>query len=134
MDSYCRAKPTKDLLVVEDKDVIQKAYQAQFERECYTFDLVGTGKDAFAALVSTHYRLILLDAGLPDIDGNVLCRRIRHDESLGHRRQPIVMASASGNLIRSECLQAGANHFFVKTDITSEGFKETIARHIHSRA
>jgi len=95
-DADYRTKPTKDLLIVEDHDIYKKVYQAQFEHWNYTFDLVGTGKDVLVALVTTRYRLILLDVGLPDTDDRILCQRIRRDGSLGHPRRPIVMASATG--------------------------------------
>lgn len=128
--TYDQVKLNKDLLVVEDNKVIQRIYQAQFEP--YNMDLVVTGEAALAALLTIHYRLIVLDFGLPDINGIEICRRIRQDILLGHQHQPILMASAMGHLIEKECLQAGANSFFVKTDIASDPFREAVIEYLSS--
>ncbi len=131
LDIY-QPKPTKGLLVVEDHPIIQRTYQTQFQRLCYSFDVVSTGKEALHALMVTHYRLILLDVGLSDIDGRELCRRIREDIPLNHLHQPIVMASAAGDSVRTDCLQAGAHHFFIKTDILSSSFKVMLQHYLNS--
>lgn len=132
MDAYCQKKPTKDLLVVEDHHDIQRLYQQIVAPLPYRMDVVDSGNAALAALIATRYRVLIVDVGLPDIEGTALCRNLRSDAALGHRDQPIVMVSALGACIESACLSAGANHFFVKTDSVRPTFQETIARYVAS--
>ena len=99
METGCsQEKPIKDGLIVEDHHNIQRLYQQIFAPLPYRMDVVGSGNAAIAALIAARYRVILLDVGLPDIEGTVLCRRIRSDAALGHCDQPIVMVSRPGRV------------------------------------
>lgn len=62
------------LLVIEDDPSIAEPLRTGLTREGFEVHLVGTGKEALAA---PPVDLVLLDLGLPDLDGRVVCRELR---------------------------------------------------------
>ena len=86
-------------------------------REGFDVDLAGTGADALAA---GECDLVLLDLGLPDIDGRDVCRQLRARSGI-----PIIVVTARGDEIdRVILLELGADDYVVKPF----GFRELLAR------
>ncbi len=81
----------------------------------------GTGEAALAALADApRTEIVLLDLGLPDIDGYEVCRRIRASSTV-----PIIVITARGDEIdRVLGLELGADDYLVKPF----GFRELVAR------
>jgi len=105
------------LLVVEDDPAIGEPLQTGLEREGFEVDLVTTGE---AALAAAPADLVLLDLGLPDVDGGVVCRKLRERSNV-----PIIVVSARGDEIdRVSLLELGADDYVVKPF----GFRELTAR------
>jgi two-component system response regulator RegX3 len=105
------------LLVVEDDPTIAEPLRTGLLREGFEVDLVGTGAGALAADESD---LVLLDLGLPDLDGRVVCRQLRERSSV-----PIIVVTARGDEIdRVILLELGADDYVVKPF----GFRELVAR------
>lgn len=105
------------LLVVEDDPSISGPLERGLIREGFEVDLVETGA---AALDADQADLVLLDLGLPDLDGQVVCRELRSRSST-----PIVVVSARGDEIdRVTLLELGADDYVVKPF----GFRELVAR------
>ncbi len=71
------------ILVVEDDERIGSTLHRALEGNGYTAEWVQTGHDAVAAARTNRPDLVVLDLGLPDIDGLEVCRRI-------HRLDPTV--------------------------------------------
>jgi len=81
---------------------------------------VATGGEGIAALTSFQPDLVLLDLGLPDMDGTEVCRGIR---SAG--QTPIIVVSARDDEIdRVVALEMGADDYVVKPF----GMRELLAR------
>jgi DNA-binding response OmpR family regulator len=103
--------------VVEDDPRISDPLREGLVREGYEVDVVATGADALAA---DGTDLVLLDLGLPDLDGHVVCRELRSRSSI-----PIIVVSARGEEIdRVMLLELGADDYVVKPF----GFRELVAR------
>lgn len=63
------------LLVVEDHQDLRALLQAHLERMGFAVDVAATGRQALDALAVTDYEALILDLGLPDMDGmQVLAR------------------------------------------------------------
>ena len=77
------------LLLVEDEQSIGNLVATYLKREGYGVVWVRSGEDALAELTRHPLRLVVLDIGLPGIDGFEVCRRIRAKSSL-----PILMLTA----------------------------------------
>ena len=96
-----------NILLVEDDDSIAEPLRKGLEREGYTVHRVATGREALA---TTGAEMVLLDLGLPDIDGLDVCRRIRATSDV-----PIIVVSARGEEIdRVLGLELGADDYLVK--------------------
>ncbi len=105
------------MLVVEDDPRISEPLREGLTREGYDVVVVATGADALAAADTD---LVLLDLGLPDLDGHVVCRELRSRSSV-----PIIVVSARGEeLDRVMLLELGADDYVVKPF----GFRELVAR------
>jgi DNA-binding response OmpR family regulator len=66
-----------ELLVVEDDDTIGTALTAGLESHGHTVCWQRTGAGALAEADARPFDLVLLDLGLPDLDGVEVCRRLR---------------------------------------------------------
>lgn len=66
----------KKILLVEDSEICQLATKNLLEELHYLVDVAKNGKEALE-LLKNYYDIILLDIGLPDIDGISLTRMIR---------------------------------------------------------
>ena len=76
------------VLLVEDDDAIARPLIRTLEREGYAVERVDHGLAALSAAESdTAPHLMILDLGLPDIDGLEVCRRARDAGRRRHRPQ-----------------------------------------------
>jgi DNA-binding response OmpR family regulator len=106
-----------DVLLVEDDDTIASPLARGLEREGFNVSRVANGTDALAA---AEPDLVLLDLGLPDLDGYEVCRRLRARSEV-----PIIVISARGDEVdRVVGLELGADDYLVKPF----GFRELLAR------
>ena len=74
-------------------------------------DHVASGREALEALAITDYDLVVLDLGLPDIDGFEVCRRYR---ATGGRTPLLVLTARGGLTDRVRGLDAGADDYLSK--------------------
>ena len=102
------------ILVVDDNLVNLKVAEKQLQRLGYRVDLAGGGKAAIEALFSTHYRVVLLDCEMPEMDGYATIAEIRRREN--NRRHTIVVAMTAHALegARLRCLEAGMDEYVAK--------------------
>jgi DNA-binding response OmpR family regulator len=98
---------TMRILIIEDDDRIALPLAEGLRRYSFEVDRVGTGA---AALAAAPADLVLLDLGLPDIDGIDLCRLLRADSDV-----PIIMITARGEEAdRIVGLELGADDYLAK--------------------
>ena len=106
------------VLIVEDDPSIAESLREGLERHGFDVEHTTTGREAMALAGSVD--LVLLDLGLPDVDGMDVCRDIR--ARLG---VPIIVLTARGDEIdRVVLLELGADDYLVKPF----GFRELVAR------
>ncbi len=111
------------ILLVEDDRAIAEALIDGLHTNGYSVSHVVSGAEAVAKIKAGDIELVLLDLGLPDIDGTEVCRQIR---AFSH--VPIIVASArETELDRVDVLELGADDYLVKPF----GIKELVAR-IHA--
>jgi PAS domain S-box-containing protein len=104
------------ILLAEDNPVNQAVAMAMLTKLGYRADLVSNGVEALQALRQADYDLVLMDCGLPEMDGYEATRRIR-DGGAGTRNPliPIIAITAdamSGD--RDKCLGAGMSDYVAK--------------------
>ena len=83
------------VLLVEDNKIAQIAAASLLEGNSFSADVVGTGQAALNTLEKHNYDLILLDIGLPDINGYEVAQQIRDIEKEKNSKNiPIIVLSA----------------------------------------
>ncbi len=99
------------LLLVEDDTMIGEAVLDQLRAEHYAVDWVRDGEMALTALQSQTYDLVLLDLGLPRVDGLEVLRSLRGRKL----RVPVLIATARDSVQqRVQGLDAGADDYILK--------------------
>ena len=78
------------ILIVEDDDTIAIGLVRALEASGYQLERVATGGAALTATEGGRFDLVLLDLGLPDMDGIDVCRQLRAADPL----LPVVMLTA----------------------------------------
>ncbi len=106
-----RAEATEpSILVVEDDPAIATALHAGLGGRGYVVTLTSCGEDGLRAIADERPAVIVLDLGLPDIDGVEMCRRVRT-----WTETPIIVVTADGAEDRKiEALDAGADDYITK--------------------
>ena len=99
------------VLVVEDDDRIAAPLIRTLEREGYTAERLAKGLPAVDRMQSGDVDLLLLDLGLPDVDGLEVCRRVRSD---GYDGGIIILTARDGELDRVVGLDIGADDYLAK--------------------
>jgi len=66
-----------NILVVDDEPAIQHFLRASLSAYGHSIAEMVCGEDALRAVAISHYDLVILDLGLPDIDGLEVTRRLR---------------------------------------------------------
>jgi DNA-binding response OmpR family regulator len=101
---------TRVLLVEDDRDIAEPLARA-LGREGYEVSEAGDGRVALEGVLAAPPDLIILDIGLPGIDGLEVCRHVRDL----HPQLPILMLTArDGELETVAGLDAGADDYVTK--------------------
>ena len=99
------------VLVVEDDAVLSAALVRALGQAAYAVDAVANGEAANAALATAEYDLVVLDLGLPGLDGLEVLKRLRDRRS----RVPVLILTARDTLDeRVQGLDLGADDYMTK--------------------
>ena len=108
------------ILVVDDEPQIRKALGVNLRARGYEVDLAATGEEALTLAAGNHPDLVLLDIGLPGIDGIEVVEGLR-----GWTTVPIIMLSVrDSEEDKVRALDAGADDYVTKPF----GMNEVLAR------
>ena len=98
------------ILLVDDELSIQRAVAPLLRSRGYEVEVAGTGTDALKAVGLRTPDLMILDLGLPDIEGTELCRKVRATSAL-----PIIVLSArTADADKVASLDLGADDYVTK--------------------
>ena len=99
-----------DILVVEDDNAVANLIAATLETQDYRYKRANTGAGAVMEALSSKPDVVLLDLGLPDMDGVDVIRKIRSWSNV-----PIIVVSArSEDFDKVAALDAGADDYLTK--------------------
>ncbi len=108
------------LLVVEDDPTLRRALGITLRARHYDVDAVGDGASALRMAAATSYDLVVMDLGLPDIDGIEVLQGLR-----GWSSVPVIVLSArEAQWQKVDALDAGADDYVTKPF----GMEELLAR------
>jgi two-component system KDP operon response regulator KdpE len=108
------------VLVVDDEPQIRRALRTSLEAHGYEVVAVGTGEEGVLSAADASPDLILLDLGLPDIDGTEVIRRVRTFSEV----PVIVLSVREAQQDKVAALDAGADDYVIKPF----GMEELLAR------
>jgi two-component system catabolic regulation response regulator CreB len=98
------------ILIVEDEPAIMDAIQYALETDGFETTCLGAGGEVATVLASQTVDLMVLDIGLPDVNGFDLCREVRKTSAV-----PIIFLTArSEEIDRVVGLEIGADDYVVK--------------------
>ncbi len=100
------------VLIVEDNQDIAASIYDYLEGLNYTIDAASDGVTGLHLAVTNNYDVVILDLGLPGIDGAELCRRLRQDTK---RSVSVLMLTARDSLENKlDGFRSGADDYMVK--------------------
>jgi len=102
----------KKILIIDDDDALRESLSEQFalHDEFLPFSSP-TGTEGIQAVKGEHIDLVLLDVGLPDIDGREACKMMRK----GGFKSPVIMLTAHDSDADAILgLESGANDYVTK--------------------
>jgi two-component system response regulator QseB len=99
------------LLLIEDDAALGEGIHQALSREGYTVDWLKDGSDALHSLLSEAFDLVLLDLGLPRMDGLDVLRRLRES---GSNLPVLILTARDATEDRIAGLDAGADDYLVK--------------------
>ena len=115
-----RGRPMTRVLVVDDEGPIARALAINLRARRYEVDVAPDGRTALELAASGHPDVVLLDLGLPDMDGTEVIAGLR-----GWTDVPIIVLSARQDAAdKVEALDAGADDYVTKPF----GMDELLAR------
>lgn len=101
----------KKILVVEDSPSLSRTYQGFLKHAGYEAEIAKSGSSAMEFLTRSIPDLILLDLGLPDIDGMEILESLKS----GFSNIPVVVVTANASLqVAVQAMRAGALDYLVK--------------------
>jgi two-component system, OmpR family, response regulator len=99
------------ILIVEDDPVLADGLTRSLRATDYAVDCLSDGNEADHVLAAQHYDLVILDLGLPKLDGFEVLRRLRRRSS----RVPVLVLTARDALDdRVKGLDLGADDYLTK--------------------
>ncbi len=104
------------ILLAEDNSTSQEVAAAMLNKLGYRADLVSNGVEALKALHDNDYDLVLMDCGMPKMDGYEATRRVRGQQA-GARNPNIPIIAVTADAMtgdRDKCLEAGMNDYLAK--------------------
>jgi two-component system, cell cycle response regulator DivK len=101
------------ILLVEDNETIRHAFSILLEDSGYRVHEAGTGAEAISAAERVKPDLILMDLGLPDMNGLEVTRRIRANP----RTSEQIIVALTGRALETDqqaCIAAGCTGYLAK--------------------
>lgn len=106
------------VLLIEDDPLIAQAVKSSLIDDAYVVETATNGTDALSLIALQEYGFILLDLGLPGIDGMTVLKTLRGSPK---KETPVIIMTAKDSLNdRLEGLDAGADDYLVKPFHMSE--------------
>ena len=118
------------LLLVEDEARVSTFLVKGLRANGYDVDHVTTGLEALALAESMKFSLVVLDLGLPDVDGLEVLRRLRES---GNPIPVIILTARTETRDRARSLELGADDFITKPFVFSD-LLERLRTHLTPRS
>jgi CheY-like chemotaxis protein len=102
------------ILVAEDNKVNQMVTMRMLQKMGCQADLACDGASAIRRVETNSYDLVLMDLGMPEVDGMEATRRIRRMHGPQSCIPVVALTASASTEVRSRCLEAGMNDYLSK--------------------
>jgi two-component system, OmpR family, KDP operon response regulator KdpE len=121
--------PVTTVLVVDDEPQIRRALSLNLGARGYAVREAVTGEAALAAIDTDHPDVVLLDLGLPDMDGITVLRTLRQRSNVA----VIILTVRDDERSKADAFAAGADDYITKpfemTDVVERIHAASVTRH-----
>ncbi len=119
------------VLLIEDSLLSRKVVKTMLEGFDCQVDIAATGEEGIVLSQKNHYDLMLIDIGLPGIDGIMTAKLIRDQGKTDYHTPIIALIAHNDSELREEAIAAGMNDILVKP---LNGFiaEEILSHYCHS--
>lgn len=98
------------VLIIEDEKNLARFLELELQYEGYEVEKCYNGRTGLKAALEENWDILLLDLMLPELSGNEVCRRLRHEKNT-----PVIIMTARDSVIdRVAGLDQGADDYIVK--------------------
>jgi signal transduction histidine kinase/CheY-like chemotaxis protein/HPt (histidine-containing phosphotransfer) domain-containing protein len=124
------ANISKRVLVAEDNPTNQILIETFLKKLGFEFKMVGNGVECLRALEEESFDLVLMDCGMPILDGYEATQKIRQREAAGKVALPIVALTAHAmEEEKQKCLSVGMTDYLSKP-FTFNDFKKVLEKYL----
>lgn len=105
-----------NILIIDDEVQIRRLLEITLSSQGYKISEANTGKEGLVAAATNHPALIVLDLGLPDIDGMEILKKLRE----WYLKPVIILSVRNSEDVIVSALDNGANDYLTKPFRTGE--------------
>ena len=118
---------TISILLVEDIKIAQIVASLIIKSLNCHLDVAENGKDALSLVNQNHYDCILMDIGLPDLDGFTVAQMIRQGQHTNKDTLIVALTAHDRENFQNKLLDSGMNYFLTKP-LTVDSVKEVMKK------
>lgn len=112
------------VLIIDDEPSFRKALNKKLSQEFGILE-AKNGKEGLAVALDQHPDLILLDVGLPEMDGISMLKELRKD-AWGETVKVVILTNLTDGGKLADALELGAYDYLIKSDKRIEDITELI--------
>ena len=120
--------PSAKILIIEDDHFIGEMYAHSLRAAGYQVDWITEGRAGLAAAISGKYDLLLLDIMLPEKTGISILRELRVPDDKIPNTRVIVITNFEQDEASRQAMEANADAYLIKADITPRRMLEIVAQ------
>jgi DNA-binding response OmpR family regulator len=120
------------ILIVEDYEKDRASFRDVLDRPEYRFAEAERGEDGLILLEREHFDLLIVDIGLPGMNGLEFVRQARRRELTS---APVIVITGEPNsAYEKEAWDLGVLHYFIKDELTNPDLRQAVIEAVTKRA
>jgi two-component system, cell cycle response regulator DivK len=120
---------TKKVLIAEDSSVIQNLTKKVLQFQNYEIDSAKNGEEVIKAVNQKKYDIILMDIGMPKIDGMECTKQIRAMDDAGKAKVPIVAITGNAQNYSEEEFKSVGIDVYIPKPIDFDNLVDVVKKH-----